>query len=88
MTVVSTREFRANQTKYFALVDKGEYVVVRSRHGRYRIMPDDDDAEEPGRDVTAEVCQGLRDFRAYLDGDKTRMKSAYDLLDELRNSND
>ncbi len=42
------------------------------------------DVEEAKRDVTAEVCQGLRDFRAYLDGDESRMRSLDDFLDELR----
>ena len=35
MTIVSTTEFWANQTKYIGLVDRGERVILRSRAGRW-----------------------------------------------------
>ncbi len=84
MTIVSTREFRANLTKYFGMVDRGEHVILKSRHGRYRIMPVSEEDEEPKRDITAEVCQGLEDFHNYLNGDKTKMISWEEMMNELR----
>lgn len=85
MTIVSTRDFRANQTKFLHMASQGEHVVLKSRLGRYRLIPIDDE-EEVGlkRDVAAEVCQGLKDFRDYLNGDEQKLMSWEELLDELR----
>ena len=41
MVVVSTRDFRTNQTKYLNLAKAGEHVVLKSRAGSFRIFPDD-----------------------------------------------
>lgn len=45
MTIISTREFRANQGKYLNMVAQGQEVVLKSRdHGSFRIslvMEDD-----------------------------------------------
>ena len=41
MVVVSTRDFRINQTKYLNLAKAGEHVVLKSRAGSFRIFPDD-----------------------------------------------
>lgn len=39
MTIVTSREFRSNQSKYFSLVNKGEDVILKSRAGAFRIVP-------------------------------------------------
>ena len=41
MVVVSTRDFRTNQTKYLNLAKAGEHVVLKSRAGNFHIFPDD-----------------------------------------------
>ena len=41
MVVVSTRDFRTNQTKYLNLAKAGEHVILKSRAGNFRISPDD-----------------------------------------------
>jgi hypothetical protein len=41
MVVISTRDFRTNQTKYLNLAKAGEHVVLKSRAGNFRIFPDD-----------------------------------------------
>ena len=41
MVIVSTRDFRTNQTKYLNLAKAGEHVVLKSRAGSFRIYPDD-----------------------------------------------
>jgi hypothetical protein len=44
MKVISSREFRDNQKKYFDLVDSNEQVVVkRSKNRAYKLVPVDDD---------------------------------------------
>ena len=75
-------------TKFFALADSGEHVVVRSRQGSYSLKPvkpaAKNSAKPRRRNVTEEVCRGMRDFRAYLDGDKTKMLTWEEMMHELR----
>ena len=86
MTIVSTRDFRANQTKFLDMALRGEHVVLRSRRGSVRLMPIAEDEEKPKRDVTAEICQGMKDWKEYLEtGKSDKFRPANELLDELRN---
>lgn len=39
MTIITSREFRSNQSKYFTLANKGEDVILKSRVGSFRILP-------------------------------------------------
>ena len=39
MVVVSSREFRANQRKYFALAKSDDVVITSRSHGSYRLVP-------------------------------------------------
>ena len=74
-------------TKFFALADSGERVVVRSRMGSYSLKPVKPTAEKSTktcRNVTDEVCQGMKDFRSYLEGDKTKMLTWEEMMHELR----
>lgn len=83
MTIVSTRDFRANQTKYLEMVDQGEHVVLRSRRGRYRLtaMPAEPIAHK--RDVTAEVCQGMKEWKDYLEtGKSDKFRPAEELISD------
>lgn len=44
MKIVTSREFRDNQKKYFDLVDKKEQVIVkRSKNRAYKLVPVTDD---------------------------------------------
>lgn len=83
MTIVSTTDFRANQTKYLGMVDRGEAVILKSRHGSYRLMPVEE--EEPKRDVTAEICQAMKDWKEYLEtGKSDKFVTWEEMMDELR----
>ena len=85
MTIVSTTDFRANQTKYLGMVDRGEAVILKSRRGSYRLLPAEE--EEPKRDVTAEICRGMKDWKEYLEtGKSDKFRPLDEFLDELRNS--
>ena len=56
MVVVSTRDFRINQTKYLNLAKAGEHVVLKSRAGSFRIFPDDgSDTIDAPRDLMKEL---------------------------------
>jgi len=84
MTIVSTRDFRANQTKFLDMALRGEHVVLKSRRGSVRLIPVEE--EEPRRDVTAEICQGMKDWKEYLEtGKSDKFRPASELIDELRN---
>lgn len=39
MTVISIRDFRANQSKYLDLAAGGESVILTSRTGSFKIVP-------------------------------------------------
>ena len=83
MTIVSTTDFRANQTKYLGMVDRGEAVILKSRRGSYRLMPAEE--EEPKRDVTAEICRGMKDWKEYLEtGKSDNFVTWEEMMNELR----
>ena len=71
MTIVSTTDFRANQTKYLGMVDRGEHVILRSRRGSYCLVPVEVEDEAPKHDVTAEICQAMKDWKEYLETGKS-----------------
>ncbi len=43
MKIISSREFRDNQKKYFDLVDKNEQIVVKRKNRAYKLVPVSDD---------------------------------------------
>ena len=89
MTVVSTTDFRANMTKFFALADRGEHVVVRSRQGSYSLKPVNTETKKAAksrRNVTEEVCRAMKDWKEYLEtGKSDNFQPAENLIDEIRN---
>lgn len=83
MTIVSTRDFRANQTKFLDMALRGEHVVLKSRRGSFRLTPVKE--EEPKRDVTAEICRGMKDWKDYLEtGKSDKFVTWEEMMDELR----
>ena len=85
MTIVTTRDFRANQTKFLDMALRGEHVVLKSRRGSFRLMPVEDEKEEPKRDVTAEICQAMKDWKEYLEtGKSDKFVTWEEMMDELR----
>lgn len=87
MTIVSTRDFRANQTKYLGMAQQGHDVILRSRQGRFRLTPieEEEKEEEPKRDITAEVCQAMKDWKEYLEtGKSDKFVTWEEMMDELR----
>ena len=42
MVLVSSREFRANQCKYFDLAKTNDVVITSRTHGNYRLVPIND----------------------------------------------
>lgn len=83
MIVISTRDFRANQTKYLNMARKGEDIILKSRSsGSFKLTPVEADDNIVKRDLTEELRLALQQVRDHIDG-KIKLKSAESLLDEL-----
>ncbi len=78
MVVVSTRDFRVNQTKYLNMAKSGEHVVLKSRAGTFRISPEDNTQ----RDLILELKNALTEVKEAIEG-KRILLSAESLADEL-----
>ena len=61
MQIVSTREFRANQKKYFDLADKEVVLVTRRNSRPIRISVADEEDFLSAKEVAA-ILQGLEDI--------------------------
>ena len=85
MTVVSTSEFRSNQTRYLNMVDNGEHVILRSRRGSYRLTPVPAKKKKQIQDITPQVCQAMKDWKEYLEtGKSDKFTTWEEMMDELR----
>ena len=85
MLVISTRDFRANQTKFLNMANNGEDIVLKSRdNGSFKLVPvkENDDLIEK-RDLMQELKGALQQVKDHIDG-KVQLQSAESLLDELR----
>ena len=72
MVVVSSREFRANQRKYFDLARVNDVVITSRSHGSYRLVPISEEDTLIDRDtLDAKIRQGIADYEA---GKVHRMK--------------
>ena len=72
MTIVSTRDFRANQTKYLGMASRGEHVVLKSRLGSYRLIP-----------LEEESAGTLKMFALYPELQDVLQKGGVYFIDEL-----
>ena len=83
MVIVSTRDFRTNQTKYLNLAKAGEHVVLKSRAAKFRTSPgSSSDTIAVPRDFMSDLKNALTEVNEALDG-KHNLQSAEDLLNEL-----
>ena len=83
MVVVSTRDFRTNQTKYLNMAKSGEHVVLKSRAGNFRIsLEDGEDTIDAPRDLMKELKNALTEVKEVIAG-KRILQSADRLFDEL-----
>lgn len=84
MVVVSSREFRANQRKYFDLARTNDVVITSRTHGSYRLVPvQDDDTIMNSTTLNAKIRQGIADYEA---GKVYRMndgESTKDFIDRM-----
>ena len=72
MVVVSSREFRANQRKYFSLARTNDVVITSRTFGNYKLIPlKDEDMLIDEEKLDAKIKQGIADYEA---GKVHRMK--------------
>ena len=65
MVVVSSREFRANQRKYFDLARVNDVVITSRSHGSYRLVPvTEDDTLIDRAILDAKIRKGIADYEA------------------------
>ncbi len=88
MVVVSSREFRANQRKYFDLARTNDVVITSRTHGSYRLVPVmEDDTLIDRATLDAKIRRGIAEYEA---GKTTRMnesESMYDFLERMIGEN-
>lgn len=84
MMIVSARDFRANQGKYFSMVNSGENVILKSRNGNFRLVPvaSDNTISDDTQNVAMELRGALRELKEVIAG-KKKFKSLDSLIDEL-----
>lgn len=84
MTIVSARDFRANQGKYFSMVNSGEHVILKSREGNFRLVPvsSSDSISNETQKITADLRGALRELKEVIAG-KKKLNTLDSLIDEL-----
>lgn len=84
MTIVSARDFRANQGKYFSMVNSGEHVILKSREGNFRLVPvsSPDFISDETQKITADLRGALRELKEVIAG-KKKLNTLDSLIDEL-----
>lgn len=65
MVIVSSREFRANQRKYFDLARTNDVVITSRTHGSYRLVPVmEDDTLIDRAALDAKIRKGIAEYEA------------------------
>lgn len=84
MTIVSARDFRSNQGKYFSMVNSGEHVILKSREGNFRLVPvtSSDSISDESQKIAAELRGALRELKEVIAG-KKQLNTLDNLIDEL-----
>ena len=84
MTIVSARDFRANQGKYFSMVNSGEHVILKSREGNFRLVPvtSSDSISDESQKIAAELRGAHRELKEVIAG-KKQLNTLDSLIDEL-----
>ena len=84
MMIVSARDFRANQGKYFSMANSGENVILKSREGNFRLLPvtAGDTISDNGQNIAMELRGALRELKEAIAG-KKKLDTLDSLIDEL-----
>ena len=63
MLIVSSREFRANQRKYFELAQTGNVIIKSRNYGSFRLIPvKEDDFVLDQAELDSKIKRGIADY--------------------------
>ena len=81
MLIISSREFRQNQRKYFEKVDKGEQIIVqRGKDKAYALTPVSDDDMYFNAEMVEKIKQSIEQAKQ---GKVKRITSPQEISDLL-----
>jgi len=81
MLVISSREFRQNQKKYFERVDKGEHVIVqRAKDKAYALTPITEDDMYFNAEMVDKIKQSILEVKQ---GEVQKVSTSKDIRDLL-----
>ena len=85
MLVISSRDFRSNQSKYLGMVAKGQGVILKTRSlGSFKIVPvGEDDTLMTKEELYTKIDKGIKEIK---DGKGYKVSTKEDLerfLDSL-----
>lgn len=80
MLVISSREFRQNQKKYFERADQGEQIIVqRGKDKSYALTP----VEADDLYFNAEMVKRIKESLSQIEAGKTTKAATPDQINEL-----
>ena len=81
MLVISSREFRQNQKKYFEKVDKGEHIIVqRAKDKAYALTPISEDDMYFNAEIVDKIKQSILEVQQ---GKVQRVSTSKEISDLL-----
>ena len=82
MKIITSREFRDHQKKYFEMVDNNEQVIVKRKHRAYKLVPvsDDDMLEDIPKEFRCDPKEVSPSGDAFW-GDVRNVKKVNDALE-------
>lgn len=81
MLVISSREFRQNQKKYFEKVDKGEHIIVqRGKDKAYTLTPVNEDDMYFNAEMVKKIKQSILEVQK---GQVKRVSTSKEISDLL-----
>jgi hypothetical protein len=81
MLIISSREFRQNQKKYFEKVDKGEHIIVqRGKDKSYALTPINENDIYFNSEMLARIKQSILEVK---DGDVKSISTPKEVSDLL-----
>ncbi len=81
MLVISSREFRQNQKKYFERVDKGEHIIVqRAKDKAYALTPISEDDMYFNTEMVNKIKQSILEVQQ---GEVKRVSTSKEISDLL-----
>ena len=85
MVVISSRDFRSNQSKYLGMAANGQGVVLTTRNlGSFKIVPiDEDDTLMTKEELFAKIEKGIQDIKEGKGYKVTSKKDLERFLDTL-----